>query len=137
MNTTTIETTINASTQKVWDMWTLPEHIMGWAFASDEWTCPRAENDIRKDGRFLTRMETKDGSEGFDFTGVYTEVTPLSSISYTMDDGRTVSVLFGKVSEGETKVIETFEMESENSEELQRAGWESILNNFKKYVESN
>lgn len=137
MNTITIETTINASTQKVWDMWTLPEHIIGWAFASDNWTCPRAENDIRKDGRFLTRMETKDGSEGFDFTGVYTEVTPLSSISYTMDDGRTVSVLFGKVSEGETKVIETFEMESENSEELQRAGWQSILNNFKKYVESN
>ncbi len=137
MKTISIETIINASAQKVWDMWTLPEHIIGWAFASDDWTCPRAENDIRKDGTFLTRMEAADGSAGFDFTGVYTEVTPLSSIAYTMDDGRTVSILFQKTHDTETKITETFEMESENSEELQRAGWQSILNNFKKYVESN
>lgn len=137
MNTITIETAVDTSIEKVWEMWTSPDHITGWAFASNDWTCPRAENDIRKNGRFLTRMEAKDGSTGFDFTGTYTEVTLFSSISYTMDDGRTASIIFEKINDNETKVTETFEMEGENSEELQRGGWQSILDNFKKYTEAH
>lgn len=135
MNKITVEAAVNAPAEKVWDMWTSPDHITHWVFASDDWHAPRAENDIRTGGRFLTRMEAKDGSAGFDFTGVYTEVTPFTSIAYTIDDGRTVSITFEKISDTETKVTETFEMESENSEELQRSGWQSILDNFKKYVE--
>ncbi|MBP6888741.1 MAG: SRPBCC domain-containing protein [Candidatus Pacebacteria bacterium] len=137
MNTITIETVVDTSIEKVWEMWTSPDHITGWAFASNDWTCPRAENDIRKNGRFLMRMEAKDGSTGFDFTGTYTEVTLFSSISYTMDDGRTASIIFEKINDNETKVTETFEMEGENSEELQRGGWQSILDNFKKYTEAH
>lgn len=137
MNTITIETVVDTSIEKVWEMWTSPDHITGWAFASNDWTCPRAENDIRKNGRFLTRMEAKDGSTGFDFAGTYTEVTLFSSISYTMDDERTASIIFEKINDNETKVTETFEMEVENSEELQRGGWQSILDNFKKYTEAH
>ena len=137
MNTITRETVVDTSIEKVWEMWTSPDHITGWAFASNDWTCPRAENDIRKNGRFLMRMEAKDGSTGFDFTGTYTEVTLFSSISYTMDDGRTASIIFEKINDNETKVTETFEMEGENSEELQRGGWQSILDNFKKYTEAH
>ncbi len=136
MKTITVTVTINAPVEKVWEMWATPDHIVGWAFASDDWMCPHVENDVRKDGRFLTRMEAKDGSAGFDFTGVYSEVTTLSSIAYTMDDGRTASIVFEKMNDNETKVTETFEMETENSEELQRAGWQSILDNFKKYTEA-
>lgn len=137
MKTITVAATVNAPLEKVWRLWTSPEHIMGWAFASDDWVCPHAENDVRKDGKFLTRMEAKDGSAGFDFTGTYTEVTDFSSISYSMDDGRTVSIVFEKVNDNVTKVTETFEMETENSEELQQSGWQSILDNFKKYTETN
>lgn len=133
--TITIEATINAPAEKVWNYWTLPEHITQWNAASDDWHTPHATNDLKNGGRFTARMEAKDGSAGFDFGGTYTNVVPYEVIEYAMDDGRTVSVSFRN--EGEkTHVTETFEAETENPIEMQRDGWQSILNNFKKYVES-
>jgi uncharacterized protein YndB with AHSA1/START domain len=130
-----IEATINASSEKVWDLLTNPEHIVKWNNASDDWHTPRAENDLRAGGRFLSRMEARDGSSGFDFSGVYTEVKPREKIGYTMDDGRRVQILL--VSRGNTTMVkESFEAEQENSVEMQQNGWQSILNNFKKYVEA-
>ena len=132
----TIDTTIKAPVEKVWKFWTLPEHITKWNSASDDWHTPRAENDLRVGGKFLARMEAKDGSFGFDFGGVYDEVKQHELIVYTIGDGRKVSVKFIP-SGSETKVVETFEAESTNPIEMQRGGWQAILNNFKKYVESN
>jgi uncharacterized protein YndB with AHSA1/START domain len=131
----TVEATINAPVEKVWNSWTSPEHITKWCNASDDWHAPRAENDVRTGGKFLTRMEAKDGSFGFDFGGVYDEVKLNERISYTMGDGREVSVVFTK--EGnKTKVTETFEAENQNPIEMQRGGWQAILDNFKKYTEN-
>ena len=93
-----------------------------------------AENDLQVEGRFKTRMEAKDGSAGFDFGGTYTHVEELSKIEYAMDDSRTVQIEFTRVGE-ETRVVETFDTESENPAEMQRAGWQSILDNFRNYVE--
>jgi uncharacterized protein YndB with AHSA1/START domain len=130
-----IESTIHASVEKVWDFWTYPDHIVKWNNASADWHTPRAENDLRVGGRFLSRMEARDGSSGFDFTGTYTKVEPLKQISYTLDDGRKVQASF--VSMGNvTMVKETFEAEETNTAEMQRNGWQSILDNFKKYVET-
>jgi uncharacterized protein YndB with AHSA1/START domain len=137
MNTITIKTTISATQEKVWKYWTIPEHIRAWAFASDDWKCPHAENDVQVGGTFLSRMQAKDRSTGFDFGGTYTEVTPLEYIAYTMEDGRKVTITFEKVGENETKVIETFDPEDTNPLEMQQSGWQSILDNFKKHVESN
>jgi uncharacterized protein YndB with AHSA1/START domain len=137
MNTITIKTTISATQEKVWKYWTIPEHIRAWAFASDDWECPHAENDVQVGGTFLSRMQAKDRSTGFDFGGTYTEVTPLEYIAYTMEDGRKVTITFEKVGENETKVIETFDPEDTNPLEMQQSGWQSILDNFKKHVESN
>jgi len=137
METTTIrvEAGIHAPLEKVWKFWTLPEHITKWNSASDDWHTPRAENDLRTGGKFLTRMEAKDGSFGFDFGGVYDQVITHELIAYTMGDGRKVKVDFSSNGK-ETRVIETFDPESENSHELQRDGWQAILNNFKKYAET-
>jgi uncharacterized protein YndB with AHSA1/START domain len=130
-----IESTIQASVEKVWDFWTYPDHIVKWNNASADWHTPRAENDLRVGGRFLSRMEARDGSSGFDFTGTYTKVEPLKQISYTLDDGRKVQASF--VSMGNvTMVKETFEAEETNTAEMQRNGWQAILDNFKKYVET-
>jgi uncharacterized protein YndB with AHSA1/START domain len=130
-----IESTIHASVEKVWDFWTDPDHIIKWNNASADWHTPRAENYLRVGGRFLSRMEARDGSSGFDFTGAYTKVEPLKQISYTLDDGRKVQTSF--VSMGNvTMVKETFEAEETNTAEMQRNGWQSILDNFKKYVET-
>jgi uncharacterized protein YndB with AHSA1/START domain len=132
----TIETTVNAPVEKVWQYWSAPEHITKWCAASEDWHTPRAENDLRTGGKFNSRMEAKDGSFGFDFGGVYDNVKPYEIIDYTMGDGRTVKVRFSK--EGDkTKVVETFEPESANPIEMQRGGWQAILDNFKKYVEAN
>lgn len=131
----TVETEIDASIDKVWDYWILPEHIVNWNFASDEWCCPAAANDLKPGGEFVWRMEAKDGSMGFDFTGTYLQIDKEELITYTMTDGRKVEIHF--IDEGnKTKLIESFEAEGTNSDELQRAGWQEILNNFKKYVES-
>jgi len=132
----TIQSTVNAPVEKVWTYWTSPEHITKWNAAADNWHSLYAENDLRVGGKFMSRMEAKDGSMGFDFGGVYDEVRKNELIAFTMSDSRKVEVKFSG-SGNQTKVVETFEAENENSVELQRTGWQAILNNFKKYVESN
>jgi uncharacterized protein YndB with AHSA1/START domain len=132
-----VETTINAPIEKVWEYWNDPNHITKWAFASDDWEAPHAENDLIVGGKFLTRMAAKDGSSSFDFVGTYTNVIPNEEIGYTIADGRTVSAHFEKLGENSTKVVEEFEMENQNSEEMQRGGWQAMLDNFKKYVENS
>ena len=131
----TIKSNINAPVEKVWKMWNTPSDIMQWNAASDDWHTPRAESDLRPGGNFSARMEAKDGSFGFDFGGTYDEVIPNSKLAYTLGDGRKVDVTFEGNGQ-QTKVIETFEAESENSIEMQRDGWQAILDNFKKYTES-
>lgn len=131
----TIETTINAPVEKVWECWTNPDHIVKWNNASEDWHTTKAENDLRTGGKFMSRMEAKDGSMGFDFSGVYDNVIINELIEYTLGDGRKVNVKF--VNDNDTtKVTETFDAESENPVEMQKAGWQSILDNFKKYSES-
>lgn len=130
----TVAVTINAPVDKVWSCFSEPKHIVRWNYASDDWHSPLAENDLRAEGRFNYRMEAKDGSMGFNFTGTYTRVEPHHALEYTLDDNRKVQVNFERGSDG-TKVVETFEAEQENSIELQKKGWQSILNNFKNYVE--
>jgi uncharacterized protein YndB with AHSA1/START domain len=132
----TIEATVLAPVTKVWNWWSEPKHIVKWNNASDDWHTTRAENDLRVGGKFLSRMEAKDGSFGFDFWGIYEEVKNNEAIAYTMGDGRKARVVFS-ATDTETKVVTTFEAETENPIELQRGGWQAILNNFKKYVESN
>ena len=131
----TVEANVNAPIEKVWELCTKPEHITKWNNASDDWHTPRAENDLRPGGKFLSRMEAKDGSFGFDFGGVYDEIKTNELISYTMDDGRKAKITFTK-NGNTTKVIETFEAENENPIEMQKGGWQAILNNFKKYTET-
>ncbi|MEX1267843.1 MAG: SRPBCC family protein [Balneolaceae bacterium] len=131
-----VECTVKAPVEKVWEFWTAPEHITKWNSASEDWHTPRAENDLRAGGKFLSRMEARDGSMGFDFEGVYDEVIPGELIRYTMDDGRKVKITFIK-KDNETQVIETFDAETENPVEMQRDGWQSVLNNFKKYAETD
>lgn len=132
----TVETTIKAPVEKVWKHWTDPKDITQWCNASDDWHAPYADNDLRVDGKFKTTMAAKDGSMSFDFEGVYTNIQPYKVIEYTIGDGRKVKITF--TSQGdETKVIETFEPESTNPLEMQRGGWQAILDNFKKYSEAN
>ncbi len=132
----TIDATVNAPVEKVWKFWTEPGHITKWNFASDDWHSPYAENDLKAGGKFLSRMEAKDGSFGFDFGGVYDEVKTHELIAYTLGDGRKVKIEFS-FRGNETKIVEIFEPENVNSIEIQRTGWQSILNNFKKYTERN
>jgi uncharacterized protein YndB with AHSA1/START domain len=132
----TVETTVKAPVEKVWKYWAGSEHITKWNNASDDWHSPRSENDLRVGGKFLTRMEAKDGSFGFDFGGVYTEVENNRVIAYTMGDGRKVKVTFTAAG-NETKVTETFEAENQNPVEMQKGGWQAILDNFKKYTETH
>lgn len=132
----TVSAAINATIDTVWRLWTTPEHITKWNNASDDWHTPKAENDLRVDGQFLSRMEAKDGSIGFDFEGVYTNIQEHTLIEYTIKDGRKVKIAFSNQGT-ETKVMETFEAESTHPLEMQRDGWQSILDNFKKYTETN
>ena len=118
-----------------WECWTNPDKIVGWYFASDDWHVTKAENDLRTGGTFLTRMEAKDGSFGFDFYGVYTRIIPLKLIEYVLGDNRSVKIQFEETAEG-TRVTEIFEAETTNSLELQQGGWQAILNNFKKHAEA-
>ena len=131
----TIETIVNASIEKVWNCWTEPEHIKKWNNASEDWHTPKAENNLQVGGKFLSRMEAKDGSMGFDFIGVYTDVQINKHIAYTLEDDRKVEIFFTEDG-NQTKVVETFETENMNSTELQKAGWQAILDNFKKYTEA-
>lgn len=130
----TVTAIVNAPIEKVWECWTKPEHIKGWCFASPDWEVGEVSNDARTGGTFSTIMRAKDGSAGFNFNGVYDEVIELKKLAYTMEGGRVVSIIFDAV-EGGVRINETFEMENENSEEMQRAGWQSILDNFKSYTE--
>lgn len=135
MERITIQTTVNAPISDVWKYWTDPRHIVKWNNASDDWHTPTAENDLRVGGRFLSRMEAKDGSFGFDFGGTYTEVDPYRRIAYDMTDERSVEADFTE-EDGKTRIVQTFDPERQNSLEMQRQGWQAILDNFKKYVES-
>lgn len=132
----TVESTVNAPVEKVWEFWSKPEHITKWCAASEDWHAPKAENDLRAGGTFTTRMEAKDGSFAFDFGGIYDVVKDNEYIEYTMGDGRNVKVSFtpqGKT----TKVVESFDAETTHSIEMQQGGWQAILDNFKKYTETN
>ena len=135
-NVITIKANINAPVETIWSAWTTPEDIMQWNSASDDWHTPHAENDLRAGGKFMSRMAAKDGSMAFDFGGTYDDVKTDELISYTMDDGRHVDITFEDFN---TSVLVTvkFEAEDVNSLELQRTGWQAILDNFKKYTESN
>jgi uncharacterized protein YndB with AHSA1/START domain len=132
----TVQNNVEAPVEKVWQLWTAPEHITKWCAASDDWHAPHATNDVRTGGTFTTRMEAKDGSFGFDFEGTYDEVKEHETIAYTMSDGRKVKIIFSPVGNG-TRVVETFDAESTNSVEMQQGGWQAILDNFKRYVENN
>ncbi len=131
----TVEVDVNKGIEHVWEIWNSPEHIINWNHASDDWHTVRAENELRVGGRFFYRMEAKDGSMGFDCEAKYTEVIEFEKLEYVGLGNRTVTIKFNEMS-GTTQVIETFEAENENPLELQKAGWQAILNNFKKYAES-
>jgi uncharacterized protein YndB with AHSA1/START domain len=132
----TITATISADRNKVWDYYTLPEHITKWNFASDEWHCPKATNDLILGGKYYARMEAKQGDMGFDFEAFYIDIIGNKKLSYRMSDGREVNILFKDLNPS-TEIEITFDAESLNSLELQKNGWQAILNNFKKYVELN
>lgn len=131
----TIEATIAANKQKVWNYYTQPEHITKWNFADPSWHCPTATNDVQVGGRYVARMEAKDGSFGFDFDAVYKEVNQGENFTYEFG-GRLATADFKEIN-GQTIVTITFDPETENSIELQKSGWQAILNNFKNYTETN
>lgn len=132
----TIEATINAPVEKSWSYWTDPKHITQWCNASDDWHAPYAENDVRAGGKFKTTMAARDGSVSFDFEGEYSRVIENEILEYAIGDGRKVKIQFSGNGD-QTKVVETFEPENENPIEMQRGGWQAILDNFKKYTETN
>ncbi len=134
--TITVENTINAPVEKVWEFWTKPEHITQWNNASDDWHTPFAENDLREGGQFKSTMAAKDGSFSFDFGGVYSKIKKHGHIEYTIGDGRTVKIIFTSLG-NTTKIEETFDAEQTHSIEMQQGGWQAILDNFKKYTEAN
>lgn len=133
--TITVETRIASSVNKVWELWTEPEHIKKWNNASVDWFTPSAENDLQVGGKFTYRMEARDGSFGFDFGGTYDKIEPEKQLAYTMDDGRKVTIDFQAQGE-KVHITETFEPEDENPVHMQKKGWQAILDNFKKYTES-
>ena len=132
----TIETIVNQTIDQVWEKLTLPEHIMEWNHASEDWYTPSAENNLKSGGAFNYKMAARDGSHSFHFTGIYDEVIKGKKIAYTLDDGRKVVMEFTG-EDGCVKIVETFEAEEEYSLEMQRAGWQAILDNFKRYAENN
>lgn len=132
----TVRASVNEPVKKVWKNWIAPESITRWNYASPDWHTPRATNDFRKNGKFSYRMEARDGSMGFDFSGIYDNIIEYKQIDSILDDGRKVKIGF-KSDGNKTEVIESFEAEETNPVELQRAGWQSILDNFKKYSESS
>ena len=132
----TVKVTIEAPLDKVWQFWNEPEHIKNWYFASDDWHVPSAENDLKNGGKFRISMAAKDGSFGFDLEGDYTNIEDKKLIAYALADGRKVSIAFA--TEGSaTNITEMFDPENTNPVEMQKNGWQAILNNFKKYVEAN
>ncbi|RZK25452.1 MAG: ATPase [Flavobacterium sp.] len=134
VKTIKVEATVNAPIDKVWKMWNTPSDIVKWNFADPSWHSPSSENDLRVGGSFKNRMEAKDGSFGFDFEGVYDVVELHNEISYSMTDGRKVTTLFSDL-DGKTTIQTTFDAETQNDPEMQKQGWQAIINNFVKYVE--
>lgn len=132
----TIEATVNVPVAKAWKLWNETEHVKKWNNASPDWHTPEAENDVRAGGKFNYRMEAKDGSFGFDFGGIYDTVQPDELIEYTLGDGRKVKNSFEDREGGKTHIVIDFEAESQNPLEMQKGGWQAILDNFKKYAES-
>ncbi|NHM02450.1 SRPBCC domain-containing protein [Flavobacterium difficile] len=133
----TVSTTIKSKTlAQVWEYFTNPKHVTNWNFASDDWHCPKAENQLEIGKSFAYTMAAKNGEMSFDFSGTYTEIEEHSKISYLLEDDRKIFVTF-KETENGIEVVEKFDPETENSEELQQAGWQMILDNFKKYTEAN
>ena len=130
----TVETLVKADLDRVWSAWSNPEDIKQWNAASDDWHTPQATVDLREGGKFVARMEAKDGSAGFDFEGTYTRVAPRKLIEYRMPDGRGVRIEFTERA-GAVHVSETFDAETENTPELQRQGWQAILDNFAQHVQ--
>lgn len=140
MSQITVETTVAKNIQTVWEHWTNPASIKVWSHAEDNWGVGEVANDLRVGGTFNTEMKALDGSATFNWTGTYTEVVPLQKIAYEMRDGNTVrrvSIMFEKVGEDQTKIVESFDPENTHTEELQKAGWQLILDNFKKFVEAH
>ncbi|WP_177765848.1 SRPBCC domain-containing protein [Flavobacterium sp. I3-2] len=131
-----VEAIISKDTNLVWDFWTKPEHITKWNFATDDWQCPKVENNLEVGGKYFARMEAKDGNFGFNFEAIYDEVIDLQKITYTMSDNRQVTTTFENL-DGKTKITTIFDAESSNPIEMQQQGWQAILNNFKKYTEKN
>lgn len=132
-----IESEVNCSVQDAWKSWTSAEHIKHWNNASDEWHTPKVEIDVKEGGDFKYRMEAKDGSAGFDFTGTFKKVVENELLEYTLGNDRKVTVRFEEKGEGKSHLTQTFEAEKENDVEMQRTGWQSILQNFKNYTEEN
>lgn len=137
MEKITIQATIAADIQKVWNYYTEPAHITQWNFATDDWQCPSASNDMKVGGKYIARMEAKDGSFGFDFEATYNDIKEKEYFLYTMPDNRTVAVTFKEISDDATSIVIVFDAETINPIEMQRDGWQAILNNFKKYTENN
>ncbi len=134
-NNITVTTIVKGTISKVWDCWTNPEHIIHWNFASDDWHCPSAKNDLRVDGKFSYTMAAKDGSMSFDLEGTYTAVITHQKIEFTLADARKVNVAFNQNTDY-IEIVETFEPEHVHSHEQQQFGWQCILDNFKKYTEN-
>jgi len=132
----TVEAAVNAGLSKIWSAWNNPDDIKQWNSPSDDWHTTRSAVDLREGGKFSARMEAKDGSQGFDFEGVYTRVVPNKIIDFRMSDGREVNIEFVE-RDGSVLVKETFDAEDENSAEMQRAGWQAILDNFGRHVTQN
>lgn len=131
----TIETVVKADLETVWQAWNTPEDIKQWNSASDDWHTTESTVDLREGGIFSARMEAKDGSVGFDFEGTYTRIVPHELIEFSMSDGRKVEVHFAETADG-VHIRETFETESENEPDVQRQGWQAILDRFAGYVEA-
>ena len=130
----TVDALVDADIKKTWEYYNNPAHITQWNFATDDWCCPRSENDLRVGGKLISRMEAKDGSFGFDLVAIYDEVVPYRKIRSHLEDGREVIVDWTDKG-NQTMISIQFEAEEMNPVDMQRNGWQAILNNFKKYTE--
>ena len=135
MTLITVQTTINAPLSSVWEKWTSPEHVQNWNFASPDWHCPSAKTNLQVGGEFHYEMAARDGSMSFDFWGTFQAIEEQKSLDILIGDGRKMKVTFASTEMG-TKVTEEFEPENQNPEDLQQAGWQMILDNFKSYAEN-
>lgn len=129
----TIETFVHAPPRAAWDAFTTPSAIMQWNQASPDWHCPSAEVELKVGGKHLARMEARDGSFGFDFSGIYEEVDAPHALCLRLDDGRSARTIF--VAEGDgTRVTTRFDLETTNPAEMQRMGWQAILDSYAAHV---